>query len=78
MPRATRALQRNPHSDQRMRSHTEREALMQEYAATQENKIRIRRKPAGALREFSKTGCLADALVASAINARFRAPRGLR
>ena len=29
---------------------------MQEYAAAQENKIRIKHKPAGALKEFSKPG----------------------
>ena len=51
---------------------------MQEYAATQKNKIYIRHKPAGKLEERPKTGCVADMLVASAINARFRAPRGLR
>ena len=51
---------------------------MQEYAATQKNKIHIRHKPAEELQAALQTGCLADALVASAINARFRAPRGLR
>ena len=29
---------------------------MQEYATAQENKIRIKHKPAGALKEFSKPG----------------------
>ena len=52
---------------------------MREYAATQKTKISVGRKPVGALREFPMmTGCLADALVAPAIDARFRAPRRLR